>query len=398
MFVDIDNRVQALSPVRLGQSPDEDGKRREAFIQNLIHDHPSLIPMAEIEPAFSPLLSVCKELPTPAGYLDNLWITPWGGLVLGEAKLVRNPQARREVVAQALDYARAVADWTFDDLEAAVRTALRQPDFSLWSLVQAESELNESQFVDAVQRRLRGGRVLILIIGDGIQEGVEALTAHLQLHAGLHVGLALLDLSLWRNVEGGLIVVPRVPMRTVLVERGIVQVEAPGVRVVEPTPRPAPLASGKPRTVTVSEVEFYEQLAMKRPELVAPLLSFIDTAARIGLSLEVGRTIRLSLPLGPDRSATAGYIESNGKLWVQGAWSAAQRLGRPDAGEAYLASLARLIGGTIRRYEKVAPEVIGPDGRGIDIATLLAVQDRWEGTILAFREALSSGALPDRAE
>lgn len=399
MFVDIDNRVQALSPVRLGQSPDEDGKRREAFIQNLVHDHPNLIPMAEIEPAFSPLISVCKELPTPAGYLDNLFITPWGGLVLGEAKLVRNPQARREVVAQALDYARAVADWTFDDLEAAVRTARRQPDFTLWSLVQAESDLEEDQFVDAVQRRLRSGRLLLLIIGDGIQEGVEALTAHLQLHAGLHVGLALLDLSLWRNVDGGLIVVPRVPMRTVLIERGIVQVEAPGIRVVEPATRSAagPI-SAKPRAVTASEGEFFDHLATKRPELVEPLRSFIETAAHTGLSPEVGRTVRLILPLGPDHSATAGYIESSGKLWVQGAWTAARRLGKPDAGEAYISAIASLSGGAIRRYEKSAPEVLATDGRGTDVASLLADAAPWQQAIGELRHALASSALPDRAE
>lgn len=400
MFVDIDNRVQVLTPVRLGQSPDEDGKRREAFIQNLVHDHPNLVPMAEIEPAFSPLMAVCKELPTPAGYLDNLWITPWGGLVLGEAKLVRNPQARREVVAQALDYARAVADWSFDDLEAAVRIALRQPDFALWSLVKAESDLEEDQFVDAVERRLRSGRLLLLIIGDGIQEGIEALTAHLQLHAGLHVGLALLDLSLWRNVDGGLIVVPRVPMRTVLIERGVVQVEAPGVRVVDPAIGQVgrSVSAAKPRVTTSSESEFFQQMATKRPELVAPLRSFIETSARVGVAPEVGKTIRLFLPLGPYQSATAGYIESNGKLWVQGAWSAAQRLGKPDAGEAYLLAVAGLIGGTVRRYERVAPEVIGADGRGTDIGPLLADNEAWEQAILALRATLTAGALPDGPE
>lgn len=398
MFVDIDNRAQALAPVRLGQSPDEDGKRREAFIQNLVHDHPGLIPMAEIEPAFSPLIAVCKELPTPAGYLDNLWITPWGGLVLGEAKLVRNPQARREVIAQALDYARAVADWTFDDLEAAVRTALRQPDFTLWSLVKAESDLEEEQFVDAVQRRLRSGRLLLLIVGDGIQEGVEALTAHLQLHAGLHVGLALLDLSLWRNVDGGLIVVPRVPMRTVLIERGIVQVEAPGVRVVEPILRVTGAGAAGPRAVTASEAEFFDHLATKRPELVVPLRSFIEAATRTGLAPEIGRTIRLVLPLGPGQSATAGHIESNGKLWLQGAWAAARRLGRPDAGENYLAIVATLTGGMIRRYEKSAPEVVTAEGRGTDIAPLLTNAEAWQRAISKFGDALTAGALPEGPE
>lgn len=115
--------------MRLGQTADEHGKRRGAFIKTLVDDHPLLAPMADIEPDFTPLISVCMELPPPAGYIDNLWITPWGGLALGEAKLVLNPQARREVV---LDYARAVADWSYDDLEVRVRAALKHPTLKLW--------------------------------------------------------------------------------------------------------------------------------------------------------------------------------------------------------------------------------------------------------------------------
>lgn len=80
--------------------------------------------MADIEPAFTPLIPVCKELPTSAGYLDNLWLTPDGGIVLGECKLVRNPQSRREVVAQALDYARAVNSLTYSEFESAIGYAL----------------------------------------------------------------------------------------------------------------------------------------------------------------------------------------------------------------------------------------------------------------------------------
>jgi hypothetical protein len=389
MFVDIDNQAQTLSPVRLGQTPDEDSYRREAFIQNLVHDHPALVPMAEIEPAFSPLISVCKELPTPAGFLDNLWITPWGGLVLGEAKLVRNPQARREVVAQALDYARAVANWTFDDLEAAVRVALKQPAFRLWSLVENETDLGEDQFVDAVQRRLRTGQLLLLIIGDGIQEGVEALTAHLQLHAGLHVGLALLDLSLWRSVDGGLIVVPRVPMRTVLIERGIVRVEAEHARIDPPAATSSRTVYAPAKATTASEAEFYDHLATKRPELVEPLRHFLSEVEQAGVRPEIGRTVRLLLAPTPEISATAGYIESNGKLWFQGAAAAATRLGRPDAGENYLRSVAAIIGGQVRRYDKSAPEVVDLAGRGSDLATLLARQEEFKHAIATLVTELS---------
>ena len=95
MIVPADGPPMQLLRLTLG-SADHGGGEREAFIQNLVHDHPEIIPMADIAPPFMPLISVCKELQTTAGYVDNLWITPEGGIVLGECKLFRNSEARRD--------------------------------------------------------------------------------------------------------------------------------------------------------------------------------------------------------------------------------------------------------------------------------------------------------------
>ena len=217
MLVRTGEPALALKRIRLG-GDDHEGDERETFLQNLVHEHPEIIPMADIEPAFMPLIPICRELPTAAGYVDNLWLTPEGGIVLGECKLFRNQQARREVIVQALDYARAVAELRYDELEAAVQKTLRLPSTSLWDIVQDRSGQDRTlfperaQFEDGVQRRLRQSRFMILIIGDGIQEGVEALAGYLQLHAGLHVGLALVDLSIWRDADGHLLVLPRIPL------------------------------------------------------------------------------------------------------------------------------------------------------------------------------------------
>lgn len=62
-------------------------------------------------------------------------ITPNGGLVLGECKLARNPHARREVLAQALEYARALFEWHYDELERAVLKGQDVRASSLWDAV-----------------------------------------------------------------------------------------------------------------------------------------------------------------------------------------------------------------------------------------------------------------------
>ncbi len=53
-----------------------------------------------------------------------------------------------------------------------------------------DPEVDEQQFNDALTANLRRGRFLLLIVGDGIREGVEAIAEYLQLHAGLHFSLA----------------------------------------------------------------------------------------------------------------------------------------------------------------------------------------------------------------
>jgi hypothetical protein len=52
-----------LHRLELGGSPED--RRREEFLQELVHTHPEIIPMKDIEPAVTPLVSICRELETP---------------------------------------------------------------------------------------------------------------------------------------------------------------------------------------------------------------------------------------------------------------------------------------------------------------------------------------------
>jgi len=100
----------------------------EAWLQDLIRRHPAILPTGEIEPVFRPLLSIGCEVGTAAGSIDNLFISPRGYLVLVETKLWRNPEARREVVAQAIDYASCLSRWSYDQLDAAARDYFQRYD------------------------------------------------------------------------------------------------------------------------------------------------------------------------------------------------------------------------------------------------------------------------------
>src|SRR5688500_8757685 len=84
------------------------GEYNEAWLQALAFAHPEVLPIGDIEPGFGELCPIAREVPCGHGTIDNLYITGAGELVLVEAKLWKNPQARREVVGQVLDYIAAL--------------------------------------------------------------------------------------------------------------------------------------------------------------------------------------------------------------------------------------------------------------------------------------------------
>ena len=194
----------------------------EAYIQALVHEHPQCLPIAEIDAMFSGPVPICTELNTPAGPIDNFMVTPSGLPVLVECKLWRNPEARREVVSQILDYAKEPGRWSSADVQREVSHRLKRGGNPLLDMVQAvDPHVDEQQFNDALTANLRRGRFLLLIVGDGIREGVEAIAEYLHAHAGLHFSLGLVEMPIYGMPNGDRLA-PRVLARTALVTRNVV--------------------------------------------------------------------------------------------------------------------------------------------------------------------------------
>jgi len=155
LFVDHDGAAVLLERVPVAGS---DASYNEAFIQDLVFDHPRALPVSEIDRAYEGLVPVCKELNTAAGPLDVLYVTPQGRLVIVEAKLWRNPEARRKVVGQILDYAKELSRWDYSDLQREVSRVTNRKGNALYSIVrEKDSSVEEAAFVDEVSRSLARG-------------------------------------------------------------------------------------------------------------------------------------------------------------------------------------------------------------------------------------------------
>ena len=260
-----DGNIETLERVPVGHAP-----FKESDLRDLLAQKPSLLPVRHFDPVFSSPVCLGTEFPVPGGgRIDALFLSPSGYVTLVETKLWQNSEARREVVAQTIDYAQQIARWTYTDLESRFKTChetTQQPAPSLFSHVcdLDDDPATEATFIDAVNRCLGDGRFLLLIIGDGIREGVEQMTEVLQRTPLLQYTLGLVEMSCYRHrdPDGGVLVIPQVIARTAEVTRAVVHIDLQGGDAGKVTvTAEGPPGPTQPRSANhLSEQEFYALL------------------------------------------------------------------------------------------------------------------------------------------
>jgi hypothetical protein len=315
------DRAALLTPVPLMAPP-----FNEAKLQELLAKYPSLLPVDELSYEHGPMICLGREVATKAGPLDLLYVSPSGNLSIVETKLWHNPEARRTVIGQIIDYTKEINAWSYEDLDTAVKKA-RCPGadgLSIFDRVRSiHPDLDETRFVDNVTRCLEDGRFLLIIAGNGIREGVQAMAEFLE--PSLHFRLALVELGLFRMAEDQdwpLLVQPRIIARVQEVERAVVRVRAPGMEFdVEVPPNEEDTTSKtngtKPRRI-LSENIFLSELRESTDDKTATgVRQLIKHARNMGLVTEwraASVSLRIPDPGPINTNYTAIVIYTSGEF------------------------------------------------------------------------------------
>ncbi len=306
--------------------------------------------MDQIEPGIGRLISVCMELPLSVGPVDNLLLTPEGNLVMVEVKLWSNPEARRQVVAQALDYATAMFQLDYDRLE----TAVMQADFDgaerperLYDLIDGGDALPEKMFVDRINRNLREGRIVVLIAGDGIRTDAEALISGLQAHANFHFTFALVEMPVYvRSLPDSadeFTVIPQTLVKTVTVPRFTIRTGG-GAMAVHDTGMDDREATKPSRRSNISSEEFFDAMEARAPHLPEKLKKFLDEIDAIDVRAEFLGALNLKWDQPQGKPVNLGYIRPSGDVWTDASYWQVD----DDLAEDYNSALAKLFGGEVR--------------------------------------------------
>jgi hypothetical protein len=130
-----------------------------------------------------------------------------------------------------------------------------------------DEDFDEKYMVDNIIRNMRLGRILLLIVGDGIREGVEELTEYLQQYPHLQFTLALVELQIFMadGDESSKFIFPQVVARTKEIPRGTITVmlsdgKLADVTASEQTSSAIDTVPSTNTRTTITEKDFFEQL------------------------------------------------------------------------------------------------------------------------------------------
>ena len=263
----------------------------ESSVRDWIFGNPGCIPMNSIRPGAGDLVAVCCEFPLRKSgssvRIDMFGVTRHGHPVLVECKLWRNPQARREVIAQILEYAALLRRLSYSDLTATLKShsgftdaldnrhglSSKSPN-PLYDLVAKVSGRagTETEFTDTVASCLERGEIELIVAGDGIREDTAAIAEHLRDQGAR---LTLLELQVWKDSSSRLLLVPHIPFRTEI-QRQRVLVDETGrqLSVQEPyDDRTAPTSEAGNEIRTASRIfwdRFIEEVRFDHPDQGRP--------------------------------------------------------------------------------------------------------------------------------
>lgn len=153
--------------------------KAESELQRLLVESPSLVAIDEIREGVSPLVFAVSEFGLPgSGSTDVLAFSSQGDIAIVECKLAANPEIKRKVIGQILEYAAYLWQMSYEQIDNRIEQIKGK---SLAELVAESiaSEWDEELFRDGVRETLENGSFVLIIVVDEINEELRRIVRYL---------------------------------------------------------------------------------------------------------------------------------------------------------------------------------------------------------------------------
>ncbi len=206
LLIDGEN-IQALDKIQFTE---------ESKLQDYLEKYPTLIPLVDIVEGASDLLCIGREVGAGPGAIDLLFIDKDGLLTIVETKLAKNPEARRTVIGQIVEYASYISQWTVDDVYRVATEYFSQSDkvpsnYRDGTLDKVMAKIGGGEFSDEdfrsnIEQNLKSGKIRLIIAVDELIEPLRATVTFLNSYSNFDI--LLLQVRNFEESESRKVLIP----------------------------------------------------------------------------------------------------------------------------------------------------------------------------------------------
>jgi hypothetical protein len=161
-------------------------------LEKAIADIPQLIPVDGLSAEPLRFATLSSQWPAGSGAADVVLLASDAVLTVVETKLNRNPEARREVVSQVIEYAAYLTEWSAAEIAERAGSTFKAAVEEL-----VDDAETEDEFRSRLDKNLRDGRLRLLVAVDEV--GEQALKLVTFLNANSNFEIYLLQVSAYED-------------------------------------------------------------------------------------------------------------------------------------------------------------------------------------------------------
>jgi len=152
----------------------------EAELQKLLAEDPTVIPVDDIEDGAPTFKLAIREVGLPgSGSTDILLFNEEGGIGLIECKLDANPEIKRKVIGQILEYAAYLWNMKYEELDSLVGNKIDGSLAEVMGAKMGSASWNEEVFRGGIEDTLKNGTFHLIIAVDSVNDELRRIINYL---------------------------------------------------------------------------------------------------------------------------------------------------------------------------------------------------------------------------
>jgi hypothetical protein len=171
----------------------------EIELVKLLAESPDLIPAQDLREGAGELIAVVREVNVEIGFIDFLGFSAEGEIAVIECKLAYNPEMKRKVIGQVLQYGAALWGMSYEEFDQKIQDRAGKP---LAELVQHEvndPEWDEELFRSNIEVNLKEGIFILVIVVDEINDALTKIIRFLNACGSPNFSFAALEMRRFQS-------------------------------------------------------------------------------------------------------------------------------------------------------------------------------------------------------